>query len=184
MSAQFWYDLGLLLHIVGISLLGGGTFGQFFTDRAIWSSYKTAPNQAMTAARLGERMVILSQVGPGLLLISGLLLLAARDWAYFGQFWLTVKLGLFFLMFLNGILVAGPTGKKLLVELANWQVANGATPSKMAAMISGGYLPQQNYSRAEVEVGLLKVRQRLSYFHLSENTMLAVVLVLATFKFN
>jgi|GEM_PF-1871750 len=186
MDSQFWAHLGIFLHIVGIVPLSAGAIGTIITDNAVWSNLKSSPTQAAAAARMGKRFSLFAQGGLFILLLSGILLLAARNWFYLGEVWLIIKLVLFGLMLLNGVLVARSTTNLLLELLPNWLAVNGATPSLIvaSAVQRGQPLPEPKYNRVTLELMFEQVRRRFELFYISQNIMFAVVLVLATFKFN
>jgi hypothetical protein len=176
MDAQTWRNLGLLLHIIGIVTLSSGAVGGVIVNRMLWAAVQRAPEQAKALARVNVNFGWSARIGSGIMLLSGLVLLAASNWVYWGQFWLWIKLGLFVLLLVNGALVAEPAEKKLdsLLE----QSAATSSPVRTG----GG-----NVALAEntgVEAGLAAVRQRLNFFHISENIMFLLVLVLGVFKFN
>jgi hypothetical protein len=177
MAPWFW-SFALLLHLVGLTLIAAGTIGGLALHRAIGRSLAGAPAQAAAAARVGRHFPIMTQAGAVVMLLSGLGLLATRQWIYVGQPWLTVKLGLYVLLWLNGLLVARPAAQQFGRALPQWVAIQGALPLSAA--------PQgtTTSSRAEIASALARVRRRLTLFHTSQALGVATILILAVFKFH
>jgi uncharacterized membrane protein SirB2 len=187
----FW-GIALLLHMLGIIVLSGGAVGGLILDRVVWRNLATAPQQAAAAGRVSRYFPIVAQLGAAVMLLSGVLLLAARNWAFVGQPWLTLKLALFILLLLNGMLVAKPAGQQLGQLMPQWlaQQTSAAPPAAPAGtpLVVGaggaGALAGVAAASTELSAALARVRRRLTLFHLTQNLMMFTVFALAVFKFN
>jgi uncharacterized membrane protein len=177
MTISFW-SFALLFHMIGFSLIAGGMIGGITLHRAIWRNLADAPAQATTAARLGLHFPLMIQAGAMVMLLSGLGLLAARQWVYLGQPWLTVKLSLYVLLWLNGLLVARPASRQFERTMSKWLAAQAMLPPPAAPEGAAA-----NY-RAEIGAALAQIRRRLTLFHANQALMVAVVVIMAVFKFH
>ena len=146
--------LALAIHLLCFAFLAGGSIGAKVLHGAMRSNIAGAPAQAAVLLSAMLRFSIVAQIGGGLMLVSGIGLLAAEHWAYWGQAWLYAKLALFVLLMANGPLVARPAAMQLL-----------------GALESGG-------SGAAVAAPL----KRLEIFHLVQLTGLVGIVLLATLK--
>jgi hypothetical protein len=149
-----FYHTGILLHIIGIMLIGGGSIGSLFVENAFWKKAKQSPNEALLLAPLMQQLPIVIIVGSVLMLASGLLLLYVANWAYIYQPWLLIKLVLYIILMLNGALVAKPLG------------------AQIARMVATYPAHSQLHS----------LQKKMTRFHLVQFTLLLAVFVLAVFK--
>jgi len=93
-----------------------------------------AAAEAVVVARLTMPFAIVFLVGAGLLILSGVGMLAEGHWADWGQLWLTVKIVLFVVVILNGRLVARPAALALIDALAAGRTEGTATPLRRLAL--------------------------------------------------
>lgn len=179
MDAQFWRNVGILFHVIGIMCLSTGVIGTVLLDLNIWKNLNSNPQASESTAQINRSFSIITQVGSGLMFVSGVILLAATDWLYLGKIWLIIKLVLYVLLALNGAIVGGRAGKQLRALLPQWvEVYNQA--GVMAA--SGGRTQPLTTSKPQLQESLQKVRQRLMIFHIAEITMFLVAVFLGVFK--
>jgi len=109
--------LALAIHLLCFAFLAGGSIGAKVLHGAMLSKIAGTPTQAAVLLTAMLRFSIVAQIGGGLMLVSGIGLLAVEHWAYWGQGWLYVKLLLFIVLMANGPLVARPAAKQLLGTL-------------------------------------------------------------------
>lgn len=119
--------LALAIHLLCFALLAGGSIGAKVLHGAMRSRIAGTPAQAAVLLSAMLRFSIVAQVGGGLMLVSGIGLLAVERWAYWGQGWLYVKLVLFILLMANGPLVARPAAKQLLGALESGASGDAVT---------------------------------------------------------
>ena len=146
--------LALAIHLLCFAVLAGGSIGAKVLHGAMRSKIAGTPAQAAVLLSAMLRFSIVAQIGGGLMLVSGIGLLAAEHWAYWGQGWLYAKLVLFVLLMANGPLVARPAAMQLL-----------------GALESGG-------PGAAVAAPL----KRLEIFHMVQVTGLVGIVLLAALK--
>ena len=161
MTAQTVHHLILAAHVLGVVILSGSVLGGLLADRALWARFAIDPKAGAAFGPLMMNIGKLAGMGSAVMLLSGLGLLAHSQWAYWGAPWLSVKLVLFVLMAVNGMVIGATTGRKL-----------GAL---FGAAAAGAPLDQ---------AALEQVRTRRKWFHISETGMFLVTVVTAVMKFS
>lgn len=119
--------LALAIHLICFAVLAAGAMGAKVLHGAMRAAIGSSPGDATVLLRTMLRFAIVAQVGAGLMLLSGIGLLATEHWAYWGMGWLSAKIALFVLLVLNGPLVARPAANRLLSALTS-----GATDDAVA----------------------------------------------------
>jgi uncharacterized membrane protein SirB2 len=178
LNTQLWVNFGLLFHFLGIVILSGGVIGATMLDNISQSTLHKSPSQALAAGKMSKQFASMPQIGSLLMLLSGLGLLAAREWTQLGQPWLLAKLALFVVLTLNGALVAAPTSASKGQLLEQWLAVNGGIPSLKVATAE-----YKNLNRDKIKASLEEAHRRMRLFHLTEFTIFGAVIVLGVFKF-
>lgn len=150
---------GIFIHIIGITLIAGGSIGGLVLETHIWKVIHQSPEKVSVLGPLMPKFPVVIQIGTLLMFISGFMMLAALGWTVAGQWWFIIKMALVVALILNGILIAKPTGKRLLI-----------------------LVPQLIHGEA-VQMELKMVRRKMILFHISELAMLALVYLLGVFQF-
>jgi len=119
--------LALAIHLICFAVLAAGGLGAKVLHGAMRAAIDSSPGDAAVLLRTMLRFAVVAQVGAGLMLLSGLGLLASEHWGYWGMGWLNAKIALFVVLVLNGPLVARPAANKLLSALTS-----GATGDEVA----------------------------------------------------
>lgn len=153
------FSIGLFIHIIGITLIAGGSIGGLIMETHLWKLIRQSPENVSVMGPLMSKYPLIIQVGTLLMLISGLMMLRALGWIIASEGWFIIKMILVVALVLNGILVAKPNGKKIRVLIPQ--------------LIQG----------KPVHVELQLVRRKMIAFHISEMTMLVIVYLLAVFRF-
>lgn len=166
MSALLLRNVFLSLHVFSIVILSGSLVGGVVAYRLIWQAFDSAPEQLPFVARANRLFGLCGALGGGLLLLTGVGLLGATHWVYWGTPWLTIKLMLFVGLALIGNLVSKPQGKAL------------------EALISGHLDPkgQGGAASAAVDPRWAVLRQRMALVHGVHVVMFVAVVMLAVFK--
>jgi uncharacterized membrane protein len=120
--------LALAIHLLFFAFLAAGALGAKVLYGVLRAAIARSPAEGVVLVRAMLRFSIVAQIGAGLMLITGIGLLSAEHWAYWGQRWLTVKIVLFVIMVLNGPLVARPAANQLQGALTS-----GASGEAVAA---------------------------------------------------
>lgn len=150
----------LVVHFLGFILIAGATVGAWVADGAL---FKRLPGDRAGAAAIAATLRsygLAAQIGAGVMLLSGIGLLAHGKWAHWGALWLTIKLGLFVALGMFGGIVGGRSGRKLGALLA-------------AAAAPGGTLDEEELAR---------LRGTRMAFHYIETVLFIAVVALAIFK--
>ncbi|HET7249099.1 MAG TPA: DUF2269 family protein [Gemmatimonadales bacterium] len=127
--------LALAIHLLCFAVLAGGSLGAKVLHGALRTKIESVPAQAAVLLSAMLRFSIVAQIGAGLMLVSGIGLLATEHWGYWGQGWLYVKLALFVLLVINGPLVARPAAMQLLGALESSRSGDAvAVPLKRLEM--------------------------------------------------
>jgi len=152
------FSLGLFFHILGITLLAGGSLGGLLLERQLYRYFLTSPDKALALAPLMGRYPVVIQYGAILMLLSGITLLSALHWAVVSQAWFIIKMFLYVALILNGTLVARPTGLQLK-ELMTHPATN------------------------ETKNRFHSLKRKMTIFHITEFSMLVAIYVLAIYRF-
>jgi hypothetical protein len=149
------FQLGLFFHIIGVIALSGGSVGNMVVQSIFWRNINESPEirRKLIPFMIALPMVIIFSMI--LQLTSGLLMLSAVKWAFVGQRWFTIKIILYVVGFLNGILVAKPTNKKIVQQVAS------PSPDKKI---------------------LAALKKKMDLFHIFQYTLLILLIVMAIFK--
>lgn len=153
------HPVALLLHLLCLVLLAAGGVGGMILHVWLERALRERSFHAATLGRLGAAFGQLAGMAALGMLASGLMLLASRGWADWGQPWLVAKLAVFALLFANSLAVARPSGASLGAGLA--------------AAVRG----QGTLDGAAVTVPMA----RMAVFHRVQTAGLVVLIVLGVF---
>lgn len=156
---DYLFPTALFIHIIGITCIAGGSIGGLFLEKHIWKNVRESPEKVHVLGPLMSQYPIIIQVGTILMLISGLMMLDALGWVVASQPWFIIKMILVVALVLNGMLIAKPNGAKL--------------QTLVPRLING----------ENVKLEIAKVKKSMTWFHITELTMLAIVYLLAVFRF-
>ncbi|HTO73877.1 MAG TPA: hypothetical protein VMJ30_08655, partial [Gemmatimonadales bacterium] len=82
----------LLLHLLSFVVFVGGVIGSVTVYLVFRKAVTSTPALLPGLGRLFPVFGLMTSAGLLLMIISGVLLLHSRDWSFWGQSWLTVKL--------------------------------------------------------------------------------------------
>lgn len=102
----------IILHIVGIIIMAGTTLIDYLSFRTFWKLANDGDTRSLGLIPLMEKYGAFIRTGAVTLMLTGIamLILQKADWIH--HFWFKVKLGLFFLLLLNGMFVGNSQGHK------------------------------------------------------------------------
>jgi uncharacterized membrane protein len=152
-----WTFMGVTLaaHLVSLTVLAGGGVGATVMHTALSAAVRRSAAEASALAGTLLRFAMTAQLGAVLMLLTGVGLLAERQWADWGRPWLMAKLVLFVLLVLAGPIIARPAGASLQKALA----AGGSN-----------------------DPGVTAALRRLTLFHVIQKTGLISIIVLAVLR--
>ncbi|HKV74315.1 MAG TPA: hypothetical protein VJN95_07340 [Gemmatimonadales bacterium] len=126
----------LLLHLLSFSVFASGVIGSVAVYLMFRKAVASAPPLLPGLARMFPVFGIMTSAGLLLMIISGVLLLRSRDWAFWGQSWLTIKLVLIVLLFANAHAWGRPTGARMAQALVKGGMPPAENPEVQGALKS------------------------------------------------
>jgi uncharacterized membrane protein len=111
------HNIGLLIHVFGITMILGGFMALLVIDKQFWKLVDADISKAGALLPLMKTLPIIIQLGALVQIISGIMMLSSRNWQYWGETWLYVKLVLFVALVTNGFAVGKPTGGKIAAQV-------------------------------------------------------------------
>jgi uncharacterized membrane protein SirB2 len=165
---QTLYQIALVNHIIGLTLLAGTTLVDYILARHFWKQYFQNPFQAIAINDATSKFQILLGIGIILLILSGITMMGITHGAFGEQIWFQIKFGLVILIIINGLAVGRRQGSKLK-KLLSQETTN----------FSDGSVQREN-----LKVEMLKVKGRITWFHCLQLFFFILVFVLSVFKFN
>jgi uncharacterized membrane protein SirB2 len=166
MHALLLRNVFLSLHIFSIVILSTAVVGGLVVHKLIWHAFDAAPDQLPLTARMSKLIGLCGAVGGPLLLLTGIGLLASTHFAYWGARWLSIKLVLYVVLALVGILGGKFTEGQL----------SALIPAQLARVGQGGGVS------VAVDPRLPVLRQRMALFHVAHISLFAAIVLLAVFK--
>ncbi|WP_143306208.1 hypothetical protein [Chitinophaga vietnamensis] len=157
MSTQTLFQSLLLLHIIGLLLFAGTTVVDAVIFRQFWKQYDRGRAGAGIVLQAMSPFMLLMRAGIGLIILTGVGMMAMTHGVFGEQLWFRIKFGLVLLLIINALAFGGRQRNRL-------QKAMAAGDSNTNDMV------------------LLK--GRLNTFHIVQLALLFVVILLSVFKFS
>lgn len=107
------YNIALVAHIIGITVMAGTTFIDFMAFRQFWKIY---PDDKIRSASMEAYLFKLQRflgIGMLIILISGISMMAYLHQVWGAQLWFRVKMGILLLIIINGLVLRRRYGSKL-----------------------------------------------------------------------
>lgn len=148
----------LFLHLVGLVIVAGSTFIDYFFYRRFWKQYILDRGKGVVIMQTIGSMPVFTAIGGVLLILSGVgMMILTRG--VFDQFtWFRIKMIILVLLILNIALI----GRRNLKILRSAVVGTGETSPE----------------------GLLILKRNISGFQLVQMGFLVLIILLSVFKFN
>ncbi|SHL13691.1 hypothetical protein SAMN05444266_102168 [Chitinophaga jiangningensis] len=112
MSTSIYYA-ALVLHVVGITLMAGTSFIDFIVFRAFNKTYPEDLNQSEVLVKFLNRLQRFLGIGMGLILLSGITMMAKMHQVWGAQLWFRIKMILLLVVIFNGLGLRRVLGKQL-----------------------------------------------------------------------
>lgn len=162
------YQIALITHIVGITLMAGTTLVEYLLTRHFWKLYASDRSRAIATNEDGFNFHLIVNIGIILLILSGATMLVITQGVFAKQIWFQIKIGLIVIIAING----SAFGRK--------------QDAKLKRLISKEKLNFQDDPRGQEnrKDDLMKVKNRLDLFYISQLIMFLTVFTLSVFKFN
>ncbi len=150
------YKTALVVHIAGIATMAGATVIDFSNFNRFWKTLPKNRPAALTQADNLYRLQAFMGIGMGLIILSGVGMMAYLHQVWGQQVWFRLKMGILLLIIINGLAIRRRLGNKLKKLLA-------------------GHAP---------DAELLPLQSRVRLVHLIQLLLFIIVFTLSVFKFN
>ena len=105
MNTQIFFQVLLILHLTGLTLMAGTTGTDYIVFRMFLKLFDKEKERSLNLLDLKKKLSILLAIGAALLLLSGTGLFIITDGLFIHQIWFKIKLFLVLALILNGFLV-------------------------------------------------------------------------------
>lgn len=160
METYYLLKSGLVVHLIGISMLVGTTVASFTTYQHIWQVVYNERSKALLLIKSAVRLRLLQIIGGVLILTGGIMMVSAFHGLVTQQTWFKIKMIVLLLLVLNPFIIARPAATKLLRVLDHQK----ETVSE-AIMING-------------------IKRKLNWFHILQLLFFLVIFILSVFRIN
>ncbi|MBT2623639.1 hypothetical protein [Chryseobacterium sp. ISL-6] len=166
---QTLYQIALITHIVGITLMAGTTLIEYLLTKHFWKLFANDGSRAITSNEDKFNFHLLVNIGIIFLILSGVTMLMIFQAVFVKQIWFQIKIGLIIIIAINGSVV-GRRQDKELKRLISLEKSN---------FYRDDLLVQEN-----LKADFMRVKNRLDLFYISQLLMFLTILTLSVFKFN
>ena len=160
MTTETIYHAALVTHITGLTMMAGTTLMDYVIFKQVWKQYATDKTKSLAVSEAMVKLQIVFGVGFLLLIISGITMMYLTHGVFGEQTWFRIKFGLILLIVINGLTLGRRQGVKLRKLL----------PEEIAG--------------SNVNDKILKIKDNLNLFHVSQLAIFLTIFVLSVFKFN
>jgi hypothetical protein len=167
------YSLCLFTHLLGFAAISGAVVCDVIVHVVFFRSIRREPAHAPSLVPLMHTLGAVASAGGVLSLTSAVGLLAPLGFAFWSSLWLMVKVALFVLLTLNGMLFASSRKRRVATAALAWAARAGGVEAPFTAAA--------RHDEAASE--LLRLERHLDVFHASEVLGVLVLLAAAVFKF-
>jgi hypothetical protein len=121
------YNLALVAHVVGITIMAGTTFIDFVTFRAFCSAFKADITKGLILEEYLDKLQKVIGIGMLIILVSGFAMMIKLHEVWGAQLWFRIKMGILLLIIINGLGLRRRVGAKLKKFLTGNLPENTAT---------------------------------------------------------
>ena len=107
------YNIALVTHIVGITLMAGATFIDFIIFKQFWKAYPSDKPKSIVIEDMLHRLQRFMGIGMLVILVSGVVMMVYLHQVWGQQIWFRVKMGVLVLVIINGLGIRRRMGSKL-----------------------------------------------------------------------
>ena len=158
--AHIIYNIALVAHIVGITIMAGTTFIDFITFRQFWKNFSSNKTKGLLIEDLLNKLQRFMGIGMAVIIISGVVMMIYLHQVWGQQIWFRIKMGFLVLIIINGLGFRRILGSRLRKAIT--------------AGLSG---PSFEKDSSTIERNVLIV-------HIFQMFFFIVIFVLSVFKFN
>jgi uncharacterized membrane protein len=152
--------LSLVLHIIGLTIVGGSNLIAFVMQAQFWKLYEQDKGKGAAVMIATSKVPRITMVGLLLLILSGVAMMVITQGAFGGQVWFKIKMSVLLIIIINALLFgrkSGATLRNLIIDDTN---GKDMTPELRAT------------------------KRRIRVFYLIQLSLLLIIFVLSVFKFN
>ena len=160
MQTYYLVKFGLVLHLMGITMMVGTTVASFAVHRQLWKYLYKEKDKALLIVQAAKRFPLLQVIGGLLIIAGGATMMSAFHGVVVEQLWFKIKLALLLLIILNPVIVLRPAAKKLREFFMDTQTLEMTNPR-------------------EVKI----IKQRMNFFHSLQLLFFLVIFILSAFRF-
>lgn len=107
------YQIALVTHVVGITIMAGTTFIDFVTFRAFWNAFRIDLTKGLVLETYLYKLQRFLGIGMLLILVSGVLMMVRLHEVWGAQIWFRIKMGILLLIIINGLGLRRVLGSQL-----------------------------------------------------------------------
>jgi len=107
------YNIALVTHIVGITLMAGATFIDFIIFKQFWKAYPSDKPKSIVIEDMLHRLQRFMGIGMLVILVSGVVMMVYLHQVWGQQIWFRGKMGVLVLVIINGLGIRRSMGSKL-----------------------------------------------------------------------
>ncbi len=160
MEAYYLLKSGLVVHLIGISMVVGATVASFSTYHHVWQVVYNEKSKALLLIKTATRLRLLQIIGGIFILTGGIMMVSASHGFVTQQTWFKIKMIVLLLIVLNPFLIARPAAIKLLKTLDHQK------------------------ETASEAVAINGIKRKLNWFHILQLLFFLVIFILSAFRFN
>jgi len=107
------YNIALVTHIVGITIMAGTTFIDFITFRAFSKALKADKDKSLVLENYLYQLQRFLGIGMLIILASGITMMVKLHAVWGAQLWFRIKMGILLLIIINGLGLRRRMGARL-----------------------------------------------------------------------
>jgi hypothetical protein len=158
MGSYYLLKVGLVLHLIGISLLVGTTVANYMIYQQVWKLIYNERNRTILLVRSAVRLRMPQLLGALFILVGGVMMMSVYRGVVTQQTWFKIKMVVLLLILLNPLALGRPAASKLRRML---------------------------YQKGEITyhpVTVDRIRRNLNLYHLFQLLFFLAVFILSAFR--
>lgn len=153
------YNMALVMHIVGITVMAGATLIEYVTFRQFWKIVAIDKSRGAVVWETISNYQKMMGIGMLIIILGGVGMMYYLHEAWGAQLWFRIKFGLVILVIINGLGIRRILGSRLNKLIVNMEAAFQATQST------------------------LRIRSYIQIVHLIQLLLFLAIYILSIYKF-
>ena len=149
--------------------MAGTTLVEYLFTKHFWKLYASDRSRAITFNENGFNFHLLVNIGIIFLILSGVSMLLIFQGVFAKQSWFQIKIGLIIIIAINGVVVGRRQDMKL---------------KRLISVEKLNFHQDHSPGQEDRKEDLMKVKNRLGLFYISQLCMFLIIFTLSVFKFN